>query len=105
MILMSWYFCFSSSKNSVDKDYENCIRRTEGVSKRCELSAIHTLHTNLGEQFCRIILKAHLGTGSDYLSKRDTKKSSFNANLEVALKDLGDNFSLDDNQMVTFART
>ena len=44
-------------------------------------------------------MKAHLGTGSDYLSKIETKKSSLNANLEVVLKDLGDNFSLDDNQM------
>ena len=57
------------------------------------------MYTNLGEQFCRIILKARLGTGSDYLSKIETKKSSLNANLEVALKDLGDNFSLDENQM------
>ena len=63
------------------------------------MRAIHTLYTNLGEQFCIIILKAHLGTGSDYLSKIETKESSLNANLEVALKDLGDNFSLDDNQM------
>ena len=57
------------------------------------------MYTNLGKQFCRIILKAHLGTGSDYLSKKETKKSSLNTNLKVALKDLGYNFSLDDNQM------
>ena len=31
--------------------------------------------------------------------KKETKKSSLNTNLEVALKYLGDNFSLDDNQM------
>ena len=63
------------------------------------MRAIHTIYTNLRVQFCRIILKAHLGTVSDYLSKIKIKKSSLNANLEVALKYLGDNVSLDDNQM------
>ena len=37
---------------------------------------IHTMSSNIEEQFCRTLLKAHLGTGTDYLSKIEKKKSS-----------------------------
>ena len=50
---------------------------------------IHTIYTNLGEQFCRNLLKAHLRAGADYLSKKETKKSSLNANPEVVQKRAG----------------
>ena len=97
MKLMFWYFCFSTSKNSVDKDCENCISRAEGVTKRYDLYIV-TIYTHIGEQFCRTLLKAHLGTGADCLSKIETKKSSFNAHPEVALKELGESVLLDKQQ-------
>ena len=50
---------------------------------------IHTMSTNIEEHFCRTLLKAYLGTGADYQSKIETKKSSLNANPVVVLKELG----------------
>ena len=60
-----------------------------------KMQHIHTISTNIEEQFCRTLLKAHLGTGTDYLSKIEKKKSSLNANPEVVLKELGVKLFLD----------
>ena len=60
---------------------------------------IHKMYTNLRKQLCRNLLKAHLGTGAGYLSKIGTKKSSLKANPEVALKEFGEKFNLDDEQI------
>ena len=33
-----------TSKNSVEKDYKNCIRRAEGVTKECGLYSTHNVY-------------------------------------------------------------
>ena len=37
---------------------------------------IHLLHTKLGDDLCRILVKAHVLTGDDSLSKVDTKHAA-----------------------------
>ena len=73
-------------------------QKGQGSDKKCDLYSRLTMSTNIEEQFCRTLLRAHLGTGTDYLSKIETKKSSLNANPEVVLKEFGEKLSLDKQQ-------
>jgi hypothetical protein len=52
------------------------------------------MYENLGDSYCKVLLKAHLGTGADYISKIGTKKGCLNANPEIALKDFGESSDL-----------
>ena len=93
LILLLFYFKHFS-QNGLQKLY---LQKGRGSNKK--MFPIHTMYSNLGEQFCKTLLKAHLGTGADYLSKIGTKKSSLNANPEVALKEFGEKFTLDEEQI------
>ena len=57
------------------------------------------MYANLGENYSRVLLKAHLGTGADYISKIGTKKRCLNAKPEVMLKDFGKKNTLEDDEV------
>ena len=46
---------------------------------------IHHVYSNLGEYYCENLLRCHLGTGCDYISKDGTKKSALKANPDILL--------------------
>ena len=82
LVLMLFYF-----KKFSRQGLRELYQKDRGSDKR--MRPIHTMSPNIEERFCRTLLKAHLGTGADYQSKIETKKSSLNPNPEVVLKELG----------------
>ena len=61
--------------------------------KTCFLP-LHTIHGQLGENESKCMLKTHIGTGCDYLSKVGTKRSALAANPVVTLPTFGDSLTL-----------
>lgn len=66
-----------------------------------------TLHSNphsclvkLGGIFCKVLLKAYIGTGCDWLSKIGTKKGGVAANPEIYLADFAENCPLSDDDVM-----
>jgi len=47
-----------------------------GVGETKIMLPLHTLHTKLGYDLCQVIIKAHVLTGDDYVSKVGTKHSA-----------------------------
>ena len=88
------YWCLGTNTSLLQKIQSTRTTRIVSEGPR-EWPIIHKMSTNIEEQFCRTLLKAHLRTGTEYLSKIETKKSSLNANPEVVLKELGEKLSLD----------
>ena len=60
---------------------------------------IHHLFTTFGETFCKILLKCHLGSGCDYISKISTTHSALNADPVTHLKSFGEYPMLDEHQI------
>ena len=56
------------------------------------------IYSKLGIDFCKSLLKAHIGTGCDYLSKVGTKLSAMRANPELTLANFGDSSILNEQQ-------
>ena len=50
-----------------------------GIGDKRRYIPIHHLFTKFGETFCKILLKGHLGSGCDYITKIGTKHSALNA--------------------------
>ena len=69
----------------------------QGVKKRW--IPIHLFHSELGDDYCNALLKCHLGTGCDYLSKIGTKSSAIKAKPEASLPTFGESAILDDMQI------
>lgn len=61
---------------------------------------IHHLYRKMGEVYCKSILKCHIGTGCDYLSKIGTKYSALKAKPEEILNKFGEFAELTHEQMV-----
>ncbi len=70
-----------------------------GRSDNKRMLPIHEVYTKLGYNFCKGMLKAHLGTGCDYLSKVGTKLSAVKADPTVTLARFGEGATLDDHQV------
>ena len=60
---------------------------------------IHLYQSELGHDYCKALLKFHLGTGCDYLSKIGTKSSALKAKPEANLNTFGESVNLDDAQI------
>ena len=60
---------------------------------------LHDVFQKLGPEFCRSLLKSHIGTGCDYLSKVGTKKSAMLADPKKNLKTFGEGVSLTEEQI------
>ena len=60
---------------------------------------IHLYQSELGHDYCKALLKCHLGTGCDYLSKIGTKSSALKAKPEANLNTFGESVNLDDAQI------
>lgn len=56
-----------------------------GTSTKKRFIPVHTLAERLGEDMSRCVLKAHLGTGCDYLSKMCTKRAMLQASPDKYL--------------------
>ena len=63
------------------------------------LLTIHKPCDRLGEELCQSLLKCHLGSGCDYLSKIGTKHSALLAKPESNLKSFGNTGTLDIHQI------
>ena len=50
-----------------------------GKQKTKSYIPLHEIYEKFGADYCRSLLKCHIGTGCDYLSKVGTKKSAINA--------------------------
>ena len=70
-----------------------------GACERLRRLPLHILHSKLGDAFCKSLLKMHLGTGCDYLSKVGTKISELKARPEVNLLQFGEASTLDEEQI------
>ena len=62
-----------------------------GIGEKKRFLPIHRLYSILGEDFCHILLKLHIGTGCDYLSKIGTKCNTLNADPVYHLSSFGEN--------------
>ena len=69
----------------------------KGDNKRC--IPLHLLHSKLGDDFCKALLKCHLGTRCNYLSKIGTKHSALLAQPQLSLTTFGESAILDDTQV------
>ena len=70
-----------------------------GIGDKVRKLPLHLLHIKLGDVFCKALLKMHLGTGCDYLSKVGTKYSGLNAKPELNLLSFGESANLDESQV------
>ena len=70
-----------------------------GKGKKIGYLPLHDLFDKMGHQFCRALLKCHLGTGCDYLSKIGTKKSALAANPKQNLSSFGEPVNLTEEQI------
>ena len=61
---------------------------------------IHTVTDKLGPSITQVLLKAHLGTGCDYLSKIGTKHGALKASPEKFLQSFGEGDILTDDQII-----
>ena len=66
--------------------------------KKCFLP-IHVLCQRLGKDMCQSLLKCHIGTGCDYLSKIGTKYNSLLAKPHNNLRSFGESGTLDLHQI------
>ena len=67
-------------------------------NKACYIP-IHHIFNKMGYLFCRSLLKSHIGTGCDYLSKVGTKESAPVAEPDSKLKKFGEAVSLIEKQV------
>jgi len=70
-----------------------------GTGSNKVLLPVHILCQKLGKDQCRNLLKVHLGTGCDYLSKLGTKKSALAVQPANYLDTFGVSDSLDEYQL------
>ena len=70
-----------------------------GKGKIAGYIPLHEMFSKLGYKYCRSILKAHLETGCNYLSKVGTKKSALVAYPATNLKTFGEGVSLTEEQI------
>ena len=59
-----------------------------GKQKTKAYIPLHKIYEKFGAEYCKLLLKCHIGTGCDYLSKVGTKKSTINSEPHKKLKDL-----------------
>ena len=69
----------------------------KGDNKRWK--PIHLLHSKLGDDYCKALLKCHLDTGCAYLSKIGTNPSTLHVVLHLNLMTFGETSVLDDAQV------
>ncbi len=60
---------------------------------------IHTMCEKMGSNMCKTLLKCHIGSGCDYLSKVGTKKAALLAKPELNLLSFGESAVLDEHQI------
>ena len=70
-----------------------------GTGERRTFLPMHRLADKLGPRLCKALLKAHIGTGCDYLSKVGTKKAALLAQPESNLAAFGESAVLDEHQI------
>ena len=70
-----------------------------GVGDKRTLLPIHRLCEKMGPRLCKVLLKTHIGTGCDYLSKVGTKKSALLAKPESNLTTFGESGIIDEHQL------
>ena len=70
-----------------------------GLGDNKRLLPVHRLHSRLGDEFCKSLLKCHLGTGCDYISKIGTKYSALQAQPDLYLRNFGESGMLDSEQI------
>ena len=93
LILLLFYF-----KDFNGQGLQN-LYLLKGRGDNKKMLPIHKMYASLGDNYCRVLLKAHLGTGADYISKIGTKKSCLNAKPEVMLKEFGEKITLDEDEV------
>ena len=70
-----------------------------GRGEKRRMLPVHKMYLNLGKDLCATVLKAHIGSGCDHLSKLGTKRSCLLAHPEQVLKDFGKTALLDELQI------
>ena len=61
---------------------------------------IHTVSDRIGSSLTQTLLKAHIGTGCDYISKVGTKHGALKASPELYLQSFGEGDHLTDDQII-----
>ena len=72
---------------------------TVGSGEKKTHLPMHRLAEKMGPQLCKAVLKAHIGTGCDYLSKIGTKKAALLAKPQFTLTSFGESATLDEHQI------
>ena len=75
-----------------------------GRGKNTSYLPIHDMYKKLGYNFCKGLLKAHIGSGCDYLSIIGTKKGALKTNTMENLKSFCEGPSLDNSQLMEAER-
>ena len=70
-----------------------------GLGDNKHLLPVHRIQSRLGDEFCKSLLKCHLGTGCDYISKIGTKYSALQAQPDLYLRNFGESGMLDSQQI------
>ena len=70
-----------------------------GTGDKKRYISIDRIFEIFGEEFCKVLLKLHIGTGCDYISKVGKKRNALKADPVQRLKNFGEYPILDDIQI------
>lgn len=94
LVLLIHYF-----KRFQSEGLENMWLRVGKADNR-RFIPIHTICENLGPSVTQVLLKAHMGTGCDYISKFGTKHGAMKASPELYLQSFGESYNLTDDEII-----
>ncbi len=75
-----------------------------GVGTKRRVIPLHTLCRKLGAALCQVLVKAHISTGDDTVSKFGTKHSAITSHPEMYLANFAESDDLDDYEIQTAER-
>ena len=70
-----------------------------GTGDKKALLPVHRLCANIGPRLCKALLKCHIGSGCDYLSKVCSKRSALLAKPESNLVSFVESAMIDEHQL------
>ena len=70
-----------------------------GTGQKRRMIPLHVLHCKLGDQLCHVLIKAHILTGNDTVSKIGTKHAALVSKPAKFLSSFGENRTLSEEDL------